>query len=330
MLDYEGQRKYLTQAELRAFIAESKRREFDVKTFCWTIAATGCRISEALSLTPSSIDFEVGCIVIKSLKKRGKIIFRSIPIPEPLLQQFYAITKNKATNARFWPWSRMTGYRRICEVMEDAGISGAYATPKGLRHAFGVNAIQSGVPLNLVQRWLGHADIKTTAIYTSALGDEERAIAARMWNNKSGNPSPVADRATETEAQGWGRDTESEIAIAAHLPTSTQKMAPLNHPILGEPEMPLSSPRSLSTPSLPHRVHPGVTNPKNVPIRDSAGAQKSNPLQMTAFQLRQFWLFCNSLYPYYSNGYSDIDEPPFSFALTHVASIAGEHSTFIP
>lgn len=77
----------------------------------------------------------------------------------------------------------MTAYRRIREVMEAAGISGPHASPKGLRHSFGVHAIQSGVPLNLVQRWLGHADMKTTAIYTSVVGPEEREIAARMWHD---------------------------------------------------------------------------------------------------------------------------------------------------
>jgi site-specific recombinase XerD len=53
---------------------------------------------------------------------------------------------------------------------------------KGLRHSFGLHAIRSGVPLNLVQRWLGHASMNTTAIYLQAIGDEEREIAARMWH----------------------------------------------------------------------------------------------------------------------------------------------------
>jgi integrase len=43
------------------------------------------------------------------------------------------------------------------------------------------NCAASAVPLNLVQRWLGHASLTTTAIYLDALGDEEREIAARMW-----------------------------------------------------------------------------------------------------------------------------------------------------
>ena len=33
----------------------------------------------------------------------------------------------------------------------------------------------------LVQRWLGHAQLSTTAIYAEAVGQEEQEIAARMW-----------------------------------------------------------------------------------------------------------------------------------------------------
>ena len=65
----------------------------------------------------------------------------------------------------------MTGWRRIREVMAQAGIRGPHASPKGLRHGFGVAAVTSGVPLNLVQKWLGHAQLSTTAIYADAVGD---------------------------------------------------------------------------------------------------------------------------------------------------------------
>jgi integrase len=38
-----------------------------------------------------------------------------------------------------------------------------------------------GIPLNLVQKWLGHAQLTTTAIYADAVGEGEQSIAARMW-----------------------------------------------------------------------------------------------------------------------------------------------------
>jgi integrase/recombinase XerD len=63
-------------------------------------------------------------------------------------------------NARLWPWGHNTACRFIKTVM-DAGLSSLSATPKGLRHGFGARAIMSGVPLNVLQKWLGHADIET-------------------------------------------------------------------------------------------------------------------------------------------------------------------------
>lgn len=73
------------------------------------------------------------------------------------------------------------GGRYVKSVMRDAEVGATAACPKGLRHGFGVHALRSGVPFNLLQRWLGHADITMTAIYADVMGAEEREIAARMW-----------------------------------------------------------------------------------------------------------------------------------------------------
>ena len=70
---------------------------------------------------------------------------------------------------------------QVKAVMMQARICGRHASPKGLRHGFGVHAVRSGVPLNLVQRWLGHAQLSTTAIYADIVGPEEIAMAERMW-----------------------------------------------------------------------------------------------------------------------------------------------------
>jgi len=49
-----------------------------------------------------------------------------------------------------------------------------------------VNAISKGVPLNMLSKWMGHASLKVTAIYANALGEEQRNIAARMWEDEEG------------------------------------------------------------------------------------------------------------------------------------------------
>jgi hypothetical protein len=38
-------------------------------------------------------------------------------------------------------------------------------------------------PLNMVQKWMGHARISTTAIYADASGDEEAAFAQKFWGD---------------------------------------------------------------------------------------------------------------------------------------------------
>ncbi len=53
---------------------------------------------------------------------------------------------------------------------------------KGLRHAYGVNAIGKGMPLNILHKWLGHAQLTTTAIYANAGYKEKTELAARMWD----------------------------------------------------------------------------------------------------------------------------------------------------
>ena len=197
IFNIDGQRKYLTQSETRRFLEEARRDDPSVHVFCWLIAVTGCRISEALALTPANIDFEARIIVFESLKKRRRHIFRSVPVPNALLQSLRTMLRKVRLGEgdRLWNWSRMTGYRRVREVMERVNLNGTHASPKGLRHGFGVSAIQAGVPLNMVQRWLGHADMKTTAIYTSAIGPEERDIAARMWGRAfESQEKPAAGR----------------------------------------------------------------------------------------------------------------------------------------
>jgi site-specific recombinase XerD len=76
----------------------------------------------------------------------------------------------------------MTAWRKMAALINSAGIpNGPHASPKGLRHGFGVTAVSKGIALNMVQKWLGHSQLTTTAIYANAVGEEEQSIASRMW-----------------------------------------------------------------------------------------------------------------------------------------------------
>lgn len=183
-----GMRKYLTAAERRRFLRAVQRLPPRDRMFCLLLAWSGGRLSEALALTPDSFDLDSGAVMLETLKRRKRGVVRQIPLPPAILQALKQVFRLRAlqrdpvrSRQRLWPWSRVTGWRRIKTVMASAGIRGAAAMPKGLRHTFGVGAFEANVPAHLVQRWLGHASLRTTAIYGDVIGREERKIASRMW-----------------------------------------------------------------------------------------------------------------------------------------------------
>jgi len=183
-----GERKYLNAAERRRFIRAARDAEPRVRSFCLTLGWSGGRISEILALTAAALDVESGVANIQTLKRRKRGIVRQVPLPCDILRELNRVFHLRRrqrdpylASERLWTWSRTTAWRRVKEVMAAAGVAGAAATPKGLRHAFGVNAFQARVPPHLVQRWLGHASLRTTSIYGDVMGPEERALAARMW-----------------------------------------------------------------------------------------------------------------------------------------------------
>jgi integrase/recombinase XerD len=186
-----GNRKYLNAAERRRFIKASRRAALDVQLFCVVLSLTGGRISEILALTPAAIDIDSGVANITTLKRRRRGLVRQVPLPRNVLgelnEAFHLRRRQRhpdSAGRRIWRWSRTTAWRRVKEVMVEANITGSSAMPKGLRHGFGVNAFQSLVPPHLVQRWLGHASLRTTAIYAEVMGPEERAFAIRMWKTR--------------------------------------------------------------------------------------------------------------------------------------------------
>ena len=178
--DAEGRRKYLTKAEGHAFLKEASSLPQPQALFCQTIYYTGCRISEALGLRKQDVDSAMRTLLIRSLKKRDRNVVRRIPIPDFLVRDLGALG-TASSRELFWGYSRTTGWRLIKAVMHTARISGIHATPKGLRHGFGVRGAMVQIPINVIQNWMGHADSSTTAIYLAVKDEEERALIQKTW-----------------------------------------------------------------------------------------------------------------------------------------------------
>ena len=157
------------------------------QTFALTLTHTGPRVSEALAVRPIDVDLEAASIRIQTLKRHAER-WREVPVPpEELLRVLEFVhalrsTPAKAASKPLWPWSRATAHRRIVRIMADARIEGSQACPKGLHHAYGhIAAVAAGVPLPTIAAALGHANLQTTAVYTTAAGLKARDFLARMW-----------------------------------------------------------------------------------------------------------------------------------------------------
>ena len=87
LYDQQGNRKYLTRNERQAFMDAASRAAPEIETFCLTLAYTGARISEVLALVPLRIDRSAKAIIIESLKKRKRGIYRAIPVPANMLER---------------------------------------------------------------------------------------------------------------------------------------------------------------------------------------------------------------------------------------------------
>lgn len=195
LYDSLGNRLYLNADERAAFLAVARQRPARDRTLCETLHFTGCRPSELIEITPARIDLSGDTIAIRSLKKRkdasgaARIVYRTVPVPSDYLDTLnmaHSIREAQKSPRRagepIWPISRVQVWRIVKSVMIAAGIPDApQRTVKGLRHGYGINAVVKGIPLHMLQKWLGHAQLTTTVIYADAVGKEEQDIAAKMW-----------------------------------------------------------------------------------------------------------------------------------------------------
>jgi integrase/recombinase XerD len=146
-------------------------------------------VSEVLALTPASFQIDAGFVAFHTLKQRTSN-FREVPVPPKLMAALNRKCKlrkaqlvRRLAASRLWP-CRVTAWRYVKTVMRLARIAGRQpAHADCATHS----ASARSVSLNIIQKWLGHSDISSTAIYAAACGPEEISFAARFWFHDTRN-----------------------------------------------------------------------------------------------------------------------------------------------
>ncbi len=97
------------------------------------------------------------------------------------------------------PWSAPAVRIQLRRLAAEAGVRRRFA-PHQLRHAHAVEMAREGVPLNVIQRQLGHANLRVTSIYLHGIDSAEiiNAVHARRAPMMPASASYTSDRSEVT------------------------------------------------------------------------------------------------------------------------------------
>lgn len=155
----------------------------------------GLRIGEALALAETDLDWDRGAVLIRHGKgdKRREVgmdpwgweqlrpwlLTRStLPVGALLC------VASGPTIGRAWSSSSSSARAQLRDTAERAGVRRRFA-PHQLRHAHAVELAREGVPLNVIQRQLGHAHLGVTSTYLQGIDNAEIIDTVRR------RPAPV-------------------------------------------------------------------------------------------------------------------------------------------
>jgi integrase/recombinase XerD len=136
---------------------------------------TGARISEALSVKVENVDFRGRHVAMPTLKRPGGVVmYRGIPLQADFLGELavYLNNHHRTSQDRIIPWRRTKAWEVISSVLLEVGVPRDRAFPHAFRHGHALFALSNGVPINVIQRTLGHSTILTTQTYVQATGQD--------------------------------------------------------------------------------------------------------------------------------------------------------------
>lgn len=130
-----------------------------------SLLLNGLRANEVCSLTPADVEIHEGRVFLRVVGKGMKE--RLIPATDEVLQSIAQVsTAHDKWMVADYDGSQLNT-RQIREDVyhcaEKAGVTGMH--PHALRHHYATRMYRAGVDLAVIQRLLGHADIRTTMVY---------------------------------------------------------------------------------------------------------------------------------------------------------------------
>ncbi len=141
----------------------------------------GLRIQEALDLSEGDLDADRGSLLVrhgKGGKRRESGMddwgwahvqsWIDLRVALPVGQLF--CTVQAPSHGR--PWTAGGARTQLRRLAFQAGVRRRFA-PHQLRHAHAIELAREGVPINIIQRQLGHANLGVTSVYLQGIDTSE-------------------------------------------------------------------------------------------------------------------------------------------------------------
>jgi integrase/recombinase XerD len=159
----------LSREEERQLIAHAYRVQGTRGLLIKTLFQTGARVSEFVNIKVNDVFFDEQMILIAKAKG-GKS--RYVPMLPQLAQELRTHLGNRATGylfetVRHTPYSPRRIQQIVKETAADAQIT-KRVYPHLLRHSVATTLLERGMPIEQIQKFLGHAKLETTQIYAES------------------------------------------------------------------------------------------------------------------------------------------------------------------
>jgi len=150
---------------------------------------SGLRVSEVVNLRTQDIDFDALSLHIKGAKGMKD---RITIFPKKIIGDLRSFTTGKTNTGLVFESERggklttTTAQVVFKQAIRKAGITKP-ATSHSLRHSFAIHLLENEVDVRYVQELLGHANIRTTQIYTQVTNPKLKNIESpfRTFDNTS-------------------------------------------------------------------------------------------------------------------------------------------------
>ena len=164
---------FLNQSEANLLVNSIKDERH--RSLILLMLDAGLRVSEAISLKFSNFDFPKKTLLVNSLKKRGFLKKRKIPLSQRLIfslaeyiKEFHNITPDSWLFPNPINPDKHITRDSVCKYLRRLSIKKVnipHLHPHALRHSFATSLIATGSNLPEIADLLGHEKLDTTRIY---------------------------------------------------------------------------------------------------------------------------------------------------------------------